>query len=177
VRQTTLSRFPVRIPTEWPYWAGGVAIAAVNTAILALLGRPWGITGPITNLGGRMLQRLGLRPETWAYFQAGGIEQAFREFDMWNGMLWLNFGIIAGVVLSGLFADELRLRTGRRTWKTVGLAAGGGFLIGYGTRLSAGCNAGALLGGIPSFSLHGWVFAIVVFLGVVIGLRLFRQSL
>jgi hypothetical protein len=177
MEQTGQRRFRIRIPAEWPYWAGGVAIAAVNTGVLALLGRPWGITGPVTNFGGRLLQALGLAPERWAYFQARDVEQAFREFDLWNGMVWLNLGIIAGVLLSSLFADELRLRTGRRSWKTPVLAAGGGFLMGYGTRLSAGCNAGALLGGISSFSLHGWVFLIAAFAGVWLGLRLFRKSL
>lgn len=177
MRQTLHDSFTMHALSEWPYWVGGIAIAAVNTAILAVLGRPWGISGPITNAGGRMLQALGLHPERWAYFRAGGIEQTFREFDLWNSMLWLNLGIVAGVALSSLFADELRLRTGRRTWTALLTAAGGGFLMGYGTRLSAGCNAGALLGGIPSFSVHGWVFAATVFLGILAGLKLFRRSL
>ena len=81
---------------EWPYWVGGVILAAVNTSVLAILGRLWGITGPITNLGGRLLENLGTRPETWAYFRAADHEQAFREFDMLNGLLWLNLGVMAG---------------------------------------------------------------------------------
>jgi len=86
-------------------------------------------------------------------------------------------GVVVGVILASWRAGELRLRTGRRTWRTAGLALGGGLLMGYGTRLALGCNAGALLGGVPSFSLHGWVFAVATFFGVLVGVRLFRRIL
>ena len=33
--------------------------------------------------------------------------------------------------------------------------------MGYGTRLSFGCNVGAYFSAIPSFSLHGWIFRIL----------------
>lgn len=165
------------LSSEWPYWAGGVAIALVNTAILAVQGRPWGVTGPVTNLGGKLLQGLGLHPEAWAYFRSPDVEQGFLDFDLWNGVLWINLGIILGVAISSLSSGEFRLRFGRRGWRTAALALGGGLLMGYGTRLSQGCNAGALLGGIPSFSLHGWVFLVTAAAGIVIGLRLFWRSL
>lgn len=161
---------------EWPYWVGGLMLAAVNTSVLAILGRPWGITGPITNLGGRMLEHLGLRPETWDYFRAADHEQGFQEFDWLNGLLWLNLGVMAGALAASWLSGEFRLRSGPRTWRAAGLALTGGLLMGYGTRLSAGCNAGALLGGIPSLGLHGWVFAAAAFAGVLLGILLFRRS-
>lgn len=164
------------LKAEWPYWVGGVILAAVNTSVLAILGRAWGITGPITNLGGRALEILGARPERWAYFRAADHEQAFREFDWLNGLLWLNLGVMAGALVASWLAGEFRLRRGPKRWGAAGLALTGGLLMGYGTRLSAGCNAGALLGGIPSLSLHGWVFAISAFAGVLVGILLFRRS-
>jgi uncharacterized membrane protein YedE/YeeE len=36
---------------------------------------------------------------------------------------------------------------------------------------------GALIGGIASFSLHGWIFAVAVLVGVLAGIRLFRRIL
>lgn len=165
------------LPHEWPYWVGGIFLAAINTAILVVLGRPWGVTGPFTNIGGRILQVVGLNPQEWAYFQVLNNESALAGFGWLDGLLWLNLGVVAGALLASWRAGDIRLRTGRRTWRTAGLALGGGVLMGYGTRLALGCNAGALLGGVPSFSLHGWVFTAATFIGVLAGIRLFRGIL
>lgn len=162
---------------EWPYWAAGVVLAGVNTALVATQGHPWGVTGPITNIGGRLLQGLGLHPEGWAYFQLEQVTDTFRGFDGLDGLLWLNLGVVAGAVIASSLAGECRLRPIRRPVRTILLATGGGLLMGYGTRLSLGCNAGALLGGIPSSSLHGWLFLAAAFLGVLIGMRLFHRVL
>jgi len=45
-------------------------------------------------------------------------------------------------------------------------------LMGYGARLTAGCNIGALFSGISSLSLSGWVYAVFLFLGAFIGSKL-----
>ena len=41
--------------------------------------------------------------------------------------------------------------------------------MGFGTRLSNGCNVGALYTPIVEFSLSGWVYLVVVVLGGFIG--------
>jgi uncharacterized protein len=51
------------------------------------------------------------------------------------------------------------------------LALLGGIMMGYGTRLTAGCTIGAFFSGIPSFSLHAWVFGIFVMLGAWVGVK------
>jgi uncharacterized membrane protein YedE/YeeE len=51
-------------------------------------------------------------------------------------------------------------------------AAIGGVLMGYGARLSFGCNIGALFSGIASGSLHGWVWFAAAFAGSVAGIAL-----
>jgi len=48
----------------------------------------------------------------------------------------------------------------------------GGFMMGYGARLAAGCNIGALFSGIASLSLSGWVFALFLFFGAVAGSKI-----
>lgn len=166
-------RSAATLAAGWPYWVGGVLLALVNTAILALQGKPWGVTSGLLHAGARALQQLGFQPEAWTYFRLGGHGQALGEFGWWDGLLWLNFGVVAGAVLSSLLAAEFRLR---RPKKAV-LALGGGLLMGYGARLALGCSVGALLGGIASFSLHGWLFAGFVLLGVLAGIRLFRNRL
>ncbi|MFW5647507.1 MAG: YeeE/YedE thiosulfate transporter family protein [Candidatus Alkaliphilus sp. MAG34] len=44
--------------------------------------------------------------------------------------------------------------------------------MGYGTRLSFGCNIGAYFSAIPSLSLHGWVFGTFMFVGAWIGSKI-----
>ncbi len=41
--------------------------------------------------------------------------------------------------------------------------------MGFGTRLSNGCNVGALYTPIANFSLSGWIFLIVMVTGGVVG--------
>ncbi|WDC85116.1 YeeE/YedE thiosulfate transporter family protein [Caloramator sp. mosi_1] len=44
--------------------------------------------------------------------------------------------------------------------------------MGYGARISFGCNIGALFSGVASMSLHGWVFMVFIFVGAFIGSKL-----
>jgi uncharacterized membrane protein YedE/YeeE len=44
--------------------------------------------------------------------------------------------------------------------------------MGYGARVSQGCNIGAFSTAIGSFSLQGWVFAVFALLGAYLGTRL-----
>jgi uncharacterized membrane protein YedE/YeeE len=46
----------------------------------------------------------------------------------------------------------------------------GGLLMGYGARLSGGCNVGAFFSGVASFSLHGWLWIFAALVGVRVGL-------
>ncbi|MDO4766497.1 MAG: YeeE/YedE thiosulfate transporter family protein [Eubacteriales bacterium] len=45
----------------------------------------------------------------------------------------------------------------------------GGFLMGFGTRMSNGCNVGALYTPIANFSLSGWIFFIFIVVGGIMG--------
>ena len=60
----------------------------------------------------------------------------------------------------------------RIPWKLALGAVLGGIAMGYGARLAGGCNIGAYFSGIASFSLHGWIWAVVALGGTWVGLRL-----
>ena len=45
----------------------------------------------------------------------------------------------------------------------------GGLLMGFGTRLSNGCNVGALYTPIANFSFSGWIFLAALVTGGVLG--------
>ncbi|HLN62405.1 MAG TPA: YeeE/YedE thiosulfate transporter family protein [Symbiobacteriaceae bacterium] len=167
----------IALPTAWPYWVGGVALAVVNTLLLLVDDRPWGITATLTHVGSRALQQAGLQPENWTYFNQVGRDTLLTQFSGWDTSLWLNLGVIAGALLASLATGEFALRTGPRKWRKLLLSLLGGVLMGYGARLALGCSVGALVGGVASFSLHGWVFAVALVVGVVTGIRLFRRAL
>jgi len=83
-----------------------------------------------------------------------------------------NFGIVLGSVLvlvfNGSFKD--RFISGLKiTPKGFFTFAFGGFIMGFGTRLSHGCNVGALYTPIAEFSLSGWVYLVFVVTGGLAG--------
>jgi len=59
-----------------------------------------------------------------------------------------------------------------KSFKQVLAASLGGLLMGYGARIAFGCNIGALFSGIASMSLSGWVFAIFMLGGAIVGSKL-----
>lgn len=168
---------PAPLPAAWPYWAGGVALAIINTLILLVDDRPWGITTMLTHVGSRGLQLIGLQPEAWTYFNQVGRDTLLSQFGWWDTSLWLNLGVVTGAVLASLAAGEFAFRPGPRKWRKLALALLGGVLMGYGARLALGCSIGALVGGISSLSLHGWIWAAAAFAGVLTGIRIFRRIL
>lgn len=167
----------LQLTQTWPYWVGGVALALVNTLILALEGAPWRVTSMLTHVGSRTLQLMGLEPQNWRYFAEVGRGELLAQFGWWDSTLWLNLGVIGGAVLASLAAGEFYLRPWPRQWRKVLLSLGGGLLMGYGARLALGCSVGALIGSIPSYSLHGWIFAVAVLVGALAGIQLFRRIL
>ncbi len=48
----------------------------------------------------------------------------------------------------------------------------GGLLLGYGARLTYGCNSGAHFSAIASGSLQGWLWLAAAFAGNVFGTKL-----
>ncbi len=83
----------------------------------------------------------------------------------------MDFGTILGAMLAaalaGKFAPAMKLTRTRVLTTIVG-----GLLLGYGARLGFGCNIGALVGGITSGSLHGWLWMVAGFCGGITGVHL-----
>jgi hypothetical protein len=83
-----------------------------------------------------------------------------------------NIGILAGAMLVAAGKPmSARPLTGAQ-W-AIGLLAG--LVMGYSSRLAFGCNVGAMVSGISTGSLHGWVWVPVAFLGTLVGVRVRRR--
>jgi hypothetical protein len=82
----------------------------------------------------------------------------------------LILGALLGASLAGRFPPALGMTPRRLVASIVG-----GLLLGYGARIAFGCNIGALVGGIASTSLHGWLWAAAAVIGTPVGVRLRRR--
>jgi uncharacterized membrane protein YedE/YeeE len=153
----------------WPMWAGAIALAILNFATLALAGRPWGITSAFALWGAKSATALGINVASWPYWHAQAkVLTAPLSFDITTVMdIGIMVGAFAASVLAGRFDPVWRLPL-----RSLAAAVVGGLLLGYGARLSYGCNIGSYFSGIVSGSLHGWLWLVCAFLGNVVGTRL-----
>ncbi|RDI94986.1 YeeE/YedE family protein [Meiothermus sp. QL-1] len=154
---------------SWPLWVAALVLALLNAAVLYVSGRPWGVTAGLTLWGSQAVEALGLaEPAFWTYWNG---QSPLALTPLGHPTTLTNLGILLGAFLSaslaGLFGKNPRLGG-----RVVLAAVVGGLLMGYGARLSYGCNIGAYIGGVASFSLHGWVWLGMALLGTGVGLWL-----
>jgi len=150
------------ITGTWSPWAGAVALALVGVLTMWTLNRPWGITAAFHVWGAHLLGVIGMtgpQEGNWSWISRA---QNISVFQHTTSIM--DFGLILGALaaagLAGRFAPVWRL-SGRE----VATAVAGGLLMGFGARLSGGCNIGAYLGGVASGSLHAWAWALAAFAG------------
>ena len=164
--------FPQRfIHGQWPLLWGVLGLALLNFATLIVAGHPWSITYAFGLWGAKLWSVVGGDPGSWVYWSSGYPAQSLNSSVLTDTTSVMDFGIILGsllaAALAGKFAPAMKL-----TRMRVFTAVLGGLLLGYGARLSFGCNIGALVGGISSGSLHGWLWLVAGFCGGIAGVYL-----
>ncbi|KMS84059.1 YeeE/YedE family protein [Prauserella rugosa] len=156
---------------SWPLLVGAVVLGVLAGAVMLVSGGIWGVTTAFALWGAKLLQLLGLHPETWEFWQ----QPTFAE--MLQGSVWTekttltNVGIILGAAVAAAAAGAWKIHS-EIPWRTAVAAVLGGILMGVGARLAGGCNIGAYLGGISTGSLHGWLWGAFALLGTWVGLKL-----
>ena len=155
----------------WPLVAGGVALALVNIATLAISGRPWGITSAFALWGAKALAAVGVDVAHWPYWAAPAQAASLKASIVSDATSVMDVGIMLGALAAaaaaGRFAPAWRVSA-----RSLAAAIVGGLMLGYGARLAYGCNIGAYFSGIASGSVHGWVWLPSAFAGNVFGTRL-----
>lgn len=155
----------------WPLIGAGLLLAALNIATLVTAGHPWSVTFGFGLWGAKVAQAVGVPVETWAFWTWPGPAKALGSSVLADVTSVMNFGIILGAALAaglaGKFAPKVQV-----PFASFLAAAIGGVLMGYGARLSFGCNVGALFSGIASGSVHGWLWFASAFVGSVGGVAL-----
>ena len=155
----------------WPIWWGVVGLTLLGLITLLMAGYPWSITFAFGLWGAKIWSALGGDVTYWLYWSGGYPEKALSQSVLADVTSVMNFGIVFGAMLAaalaGKYAPEGKVKS-----KRVVTAVIGGLLLGYGARLAFGCNIGALLGGIASGSLHGWLWLVAAFSGGIVGVKI-----
>lgn len=155
----------------WPIWWGAIGLTLFGFITLVMAGYPWSITFAFGLWGAKIWSALGGDVANWAYWSAGYPAKALNQSVLADITSVMNFGIILGAMLAAALAGKYAPQ-GTLKSKRVLTAVIGGLLLGYGARLAFGCNIGALLGGIASGSLHGWLWLVSAFMGGIVGVKI-----
>lgn len=155
----------------WPIWWGVIGLTLFGLVTLLMAGYPWSITFAFGLWGAKLWSALGGDAVNWAYWSTGYPAKALNQSVLADITSVMNFGIILGAMLAAALAGKYAPK-GKLKSKRVLTAIIGGLLLGYGARLAFGCNIGALLGGIASGSLHGWLWLIMAFIGGFVGVKI-----
>jgi len=157
----------------WPLILGSVLLVFFNVLMLQAAGHPWGITFAFSLWAAKIVQLIGIDVSSWAFWKLSYPSTALENSILADPTTVSNLGIIFGALAASALAGNF-FKASLINRKILIAAILGGFLMGYGARLSFGCNVGALFSGIASGSLHGWVWFLFAFLGSMVGVR-FRR--
>ena len=164
------------IKDPWPYWIGGVLLGLLNVCMLLLVKKPWKITSGFLYWSTWIFKKLGGNPENWDYFHSS-LHDGLVERDLIvNSFTFQNIGTIFGALVAVLLANSFKFKK-IKSYKQFFAALSGGILMGYGTRITFGCNIGALFSPIASMSLSGWVYGFSMFIGAWIGSKVLVKYL
>lgn len=146
-------------------------IGLLAIAAFLLAGQPWGVTSGLTLWGAKLAAVAGADVAGTTYWSWDGPRQALAGSVLDQSSSLMDVGMILGATAASAWRGGFR----SQAWPPArGLVAAaiGGLLMGFGARLSFGCNIGALVGGIASGSLHGFVWFFAVLPGCWLGMRL-----
>jgi hypothetical protein len=152
---------------------GALALALLATLNLLLAGQPWGVVYGFGLWAAKASVALGaFDPSGNAFWSQAGNAQRLTQTVLMDVTTITSIGILAGALWVSAKAPAAGQPLSARQW-AIGLAAG--FVMGYSSRLAFGCNVGAMLSGISTGSLHGWIWMPLAFSGTLIGVRMRRR--
>ena len=153
----------------WPLVLAALVLALGNVATLFLAGHPWSVTYGFGLWGAKLFAAAGVPVTEWTFWQNPAQARALEASVLHDVTSVMNFGVILGAALAASLAGKFAPKVAVPLLSWVA-AIIGGLAMGYGARLSFGCNIGALFSGIASGSLHGWVWFAMAWLGSLAGI-------
>ena len=151
----------------WNMRISTVIIALLFTSLLWLYDKGWSASSAFGLWFAKVLMLFGVDAKTIADYTHRPLE-FFTTPLLEHGTSVQNISIMLGAVfyllIAGMFTAKFKAGL-KITLKDFVMYASGAFMMGFGTRLSNGCNVGALYTPIAELSLSGWIYLIVVVIG------------
>lgn len=164
-------RFSPRRPGIPALVWGGIALAVLNAVVLILSGKPWGETSAFALWGSKWAVALGIDAHGWAYWQRPGFNTQLDRTVLLDTTSVMDGAILIGAALAAALSRVFRPSWGGGVapWTAAIL---GGIAMGYGARLSNGCNIGAYFSAIAAGNLSGWAWMALALAGSWIGVQM-----
>jgi uncharacterized membrane protein YedE/YeeE len=164
---------PGRTWWDRKWLVGAVALAVLAALNLVIAGQPWGVVYGFGLWAAKIVNAAGLfDPTANAFWSQTGNAQRLTESVLMDVTSITNIGILGGALWISAKATTATQPLTTQQW-VVGLVAG--FLMGYSSRLAFGCNIGAMLSGISTGSVHGWIWVPLALMGTMIGIKVRRH--
>lgn len=164
---------PGRTWWDRKWLVGAVALAVLAALNLVIAGQPWGVVYGFGLWAAKIVNAAGLfDPTANAFWSQAGNAQRLTESVLMDITSITNIGILGGALWISAKATTAAQPLTTQQW-VVGLVAG--FLMGYSSRLAFGCNIGAMLSGISTGSVHGWIWVPLALMGTMIGIKVRRH--
>ena len=149
-------------------------LALLASALLLLTAEPWKVLWGLALTAAHMAQSLGWDSHSSPFWGTAKAQVLLASPRAWlfNDAVLVDLGLVFGALATGWAEGRFRLAGAMPLGLEEGLRRGlGGVLMGYGGLLASGCNVNAFLGGVMSFSLHGWIWLVAALLGFAVSLR------
>jgi len=170
---TTWERFFVK---KWSLTQTALVIAILFGMLYAVSSAGWGASTVYGNWFGTILAKLGVDVQALVNY-TGKPASSFTTPLFASTHYMQNIGIIVGafigMLLSGNFTKTFVAGLKIKPLE-IALFAMGGLFMGFGTRISLGCNVGALYTPIADFSLSGWFYFFALFAGGYLGNKIWK---
>jgi len=152
---------------------GAVLLAVLATLNLVIAGQPWGVVYGFGLWAAKIANATGAvdLAGNWFWSQPGNAAR-LHETVLLDVTSITNIGILGGALWVAA-AKPVNAKPLTGTQWMVALVAG--LVLGYSSRLAFGCNVGAMLSGISTGSIHGWIWVPLAFAGTIFGLRIRRH--
>jgi uncharacterized protein len=158
-----------RLLGRWPMLWGAIGLGLAAVLIVLLSGRPWALISAYALWGSKLVAMTGEDVSFWGHWAAN--PDILDKSILADAASLVDIGTIVGAMLAAALTGRFALRGGLPL-KGLALALIGGIVMGFGARLSVGCNIGAFFSGIVSGSLHGWIWGIFALSGTAFALGL-----
>lgn len=157
--------------SPWSLKQGAIGMAVAFVLLMGVTKGGWGASTPYGVWFGKFINMFGIPASNLAAFTHLP-ETTFSMPWLENPVTVQDLGIFLGAlifVMTGGLWSRMKRSVTSLTIKNTAIFALGGFLMGFGTRMSNGCNVGALYTPISQLSLSGWIFFIFLVCGAIAG--------